>query len=175
LPEISEELAKKTGADSLDDLKEKIKANLERSSEMEVREGLRQQIEQLLLEKYPFDVPSSFVNREKKNRLDQRKHQLKKENYSEEEISGILEKEQEGVEKTVSDSIRLFFLSKKVADEKNITITKDELLRELMEEMFNPLSPIDRSLDPEEARSKVYINLSSRKVEEYLVDQAKIS
>ena len=175
IPELDEELAKKTGADSLEDLHTKIKKNLEAEAHSEVRAKLRKQLEKELLDLYPFDVPGSFVQREKKTRLDYSRRAMEKAGKNKEEINHQLSSMETTLDQEISDSLRLFFLARKIADEKNIMITKDELLHELMLEMYSPSSPFDTSLDPEEARTKVYISLLSRKVQDYLIDRATIS
>jgi trigger factor len=175
IPALDEELAKKAGAQSIEELNMKIKQNLDTEATSEVREKLRKQLEKELLALYPFDVPSSFVQREKKTRLDYSRRALEKTGKTKEEINQHLSKIETTLDQEIGDSLRLFFLARKIADEKNIIITKDELLRELMLEMYSPSSPFDTSLDPEEARTKVYISLLSRKVQDYLVDRATIT
>lgn len=175
IPELDEELAKKAGANSLEDLNMKIKKKLDTEADSEVREKLRKQLEKELLDLYPFEVPGSFVQREKKTRIDYSRRAMEKAGKNQEEIKHQLAKMETDLDQEISDSLRLFFLARKIADEKNITVTKDELLRELMLEMYSPSSPFDTSLDPEEARTKVYISLLSRKVQDYLIDRATIT
>jgi trigger factor len=175
LPELNEDLAKKVGASSVEDLMTKIKKNLETEADSEVRSKLRKQLEKELLDLYPFDVPNSFIQREKKTRLDYSRRAMEKAGKNQEEIKNQLSTLETTLDQEIGDNLRLFFLARKIADEKNISITKDELLRELMLEMYSPSSPFDTSLDPEEVRTKVYISLLSRKVQDYIIDRATIS
>src|SRR5262249_47559166 len=164
-PELNDDLAKKVGAESVDDLLVKIKKNLETEADEEVKEKRRKQIEQELLDHYPFEVPASFVQREKKTRLDYAKRALEKAGKDKNEIKDQIARLEAKLDKEIPETLRLFFLARKIADDKNIIISKEELLQELMLELYSPSSPIDTALDPEEARNKVYISLLSRKVQ----------
>lgn len=174
LPEVDEELAKKVGVETAEELTEKVLQNLNNQAEEEVKQKLRDQLEETLLERYPFDIPSSLVTREKKNRLDFAKRDLQKAGKSDEEISRHLEEMEKDLDEKVNRAFRMFFIARHIADENKITVTQEELVRELMLQMYTQASPIDTSLDPEEARSKVYINLLSLKVKDFLIDQATI-
>lgn len=174
LPELNDELAKKVGAENLDNLLVKIKKNLETEADNEVKEKLRKQIERELLNLYPFEVPASFVQREKKTRIDYAKRALEKAGKEKHEIKDQIAKLEAKLNVEIPETLRLFFLARKIADEKNIIITKDELMHELMLELYSPSSLVDTSLDPEEARNKVYISLLSRKVQDYLAYRATV-
>ncbi len=175
LPEIDEELAKKVGAESVEDLKEKVSANLASQAEQNVQDNLRDQLDALLAERYPFDVPHSLVQREIQNRLDFMKREMSKAEKSEEDISKKVADVQEQLAEDVKRAFRLFFISRRIADENKISVSQEELVKELMMQMYDQNSPIDTSLDPEEARSKIYVNLLSQKVKDFLIDQASVS
>jgi trigger factor len=174
LPELNEELAQKVGAESVEDLKTKVSANLNTQAEEDVRLKLRQQLEDTLAKEYPFEVPHTLVKREIQNRINHLKHQMKNAGQSEEAIHSKIEELREKISDEVKQAFRLFFISRHVADENKIGVTQDELVRELMMQMYSRTSPIDTSLDPEEVRSKVYVNLLSQKVKDFLIDQAEV-
>lgn len=174
LPEIDDELAKKIGADSVEDLKEKVTANLSSQAEQDVQNKLRDQLDTVIAERFPFDVPHSLVQREVQNRLDFMKREMRKAEKSEEEISKKIEEVGDQLTEDVKRSFRLFFISRRIADENKISVSQDELVKELMMQMYDPNSPMDTSLDPEEARSKIYVNLLSQKVKDFLIGQASV-
>jgi trigger factor len=68
----------------------------------------------------------------------------------------------------------MFFIARRIADENNIGVTQEELVRELMLQMYSRSSPIDTSLNSEEVRNQVYIGLLSQKVKDYLLDHATL-
>jgi trigger factor len=63
LPPLDDEFAKDLGQESLEDLKEKIRGDLEAEKQVEINRSLENQILDQLIEKTPFDVPESMVQR----------------------------------------------------------------------------------------------------------------
>lgn len=174
LPEVNEELTAKLGASSVEDFNEKVVENLKRQAEEEVQHLLRGQLEEILLEKYPFDIPASLTSREIKNRLEYAKRQLRHIGKTEKEISEQIATIEMEIAAQVEKAFRMFFLARSVADKYDIEVTQNEMVRELMLQMYSQSSPIDSSVDTEEARSKVYINLLTQKVKDHLIGQATI-
>lgn len=174
LPKVDEELAKKVGAESVEDLLEKIKKNLNSQADESVQRELRNQLDDIIVEKYPFEVPTSLIQREIKNRIDTLKRAMEKSGSTAEEINEKIEQSRSSIEKEASKAFQLFFIARQIADDNNIQITQDELIKELMLQMYTQPSTLDTSLDPEEARSKVYINLLSQKVKDFLINGATI-
>lgn len=172
LPEIDEELAQKIGAESVEDLKTKLTSNLNSQAEEEVRHKLRMQVENSLAKHFPFEVPESLILSETNNRLNHLRHKLKNAGETEEAISSKLNEDREKIRDDAIRAFRLFFISRHIAEENKISVSQDELVRELVVQMYSPSSPIDTSLDPEEVRSKVYVNLLSQKVKDFLIEQA---
>jgi trigger factor len=64
LPALDDDLAKQVGDfESLDDLKTKIRADMEREAQDASESGVRSRLLDLLIEANPFDVPHSMVDR----------------------------------------------------------------------------------------------------------------
>ncbi|MBE2250231.1 MAG: trigger factor [Myxococcus sp.] len=63
LPELNDEFAKSQGADTLDALKAKVKADLERGAKNRVETEAREELLKALIEKNPFECPSSMIER----------------------------------------------------------------------------------------------------------------
>jgi trigger factor len=174
---VDEELAKKVGVPSIDVLEERIKANLEKQFEDSVNEDLRQQIENLLLEKYQFAVPSSLIEDQYKTRLTNTIKGLRKQGESEESIKNRIEEIKEEVRQKTSDDLRFFFIARKVASEHDFQVTQAELYKEMSRQMWVlPVeeSIIDASMKPEEVQSRLYWLIIGDKAKDYLIQQAKV-
>lgn len=62
IPELSDELAKEAGPyETLDDLKKQIKEDLRLGYDMDIKEDLRKQIVEKIIEANPFEAPESLV------------------------------------------------------------------------------------------------------------------
>ena len=79
LPAVDEELAKKVGLQSVEELKEKIKERLEHEAQEEVYQAEIQRLEDALVEQYPIDLPQSYIDANKESRLDHYLQQLEEE------------------------------------------------------------------------------------------------
>ena len=61
------------------------------------------------------------------------------------------------------------------AEENKIDVSQEELLREMMREMYADPNRrlIDQSMDPSEVRSRLYVTVLSQKAKDFLVEHAK--
>lgn len=59
LPEVNDDLAKKAGVETVAELKKNIRHELERGAETAFKDRLRLQMRDLLVSKYPFDLPGA--------------------------------------------------------------------------------------------------------------------
>ena len=179
LPEINDELAKKVGLQSADELQHRVRDDLEKRAEAEVQEDLRDQMEKLIVEKYSFDVPASLLDGEYNARLANKLKGLRKHNEPEESINSRMSEIEEEVRKEAHEGLQLFFISRKVADEHKIAVTQEELMRELNRQLW--MLPVEESvIDPnamgtDEIRSRLYLVVMAEKAKAYLVQQAQIA
>jgi len=63
LPEFNDEFAKSQGSDTVDALKAKVKADLERGAKNRVETEAREELLKALIEKNPFECPASMIDR----------------------------------------------------------------------------------------------------------------
>lgn len=169
LPAIDDELAVKVGAQNLEDLKEKIKQDLLSESEEEVKEGRFMQLKSLLLEKYNFDLPESLINDEKRERLQAKLEELKKQNLNEDELK---KKEKELEKETLEEgerALRLYFLTQQIAKQGKISVSKEELNDELQRRVG-----VKREL-PEDVVNRLSNAMFQRKIKEYALAQLQSS
>jgi trigger factor len=161
LPELTDELAKKAGAESIEDLKNKVLRNLEKEADEELKKNRLKALEEKLLEKYTFDVPASLV----KNKVEdlREKAATQEENTNEEEL-----------EQSAIRELRLYFINKQIAKQGSISITNQELNDEIMR--FISQNPYLYSGDQNEEKTRELVSrmaaiLMQRKTEEYALSQ----
>lgn len=158
LPELSDELAKKAGAENLDKLTQKIRSNLEGESEEEAKKVRVEALENALIEKYHFDLPASIVEAEREYLLKKEIESLKKDqNLSDEEIKSQEEKLESKIAEQIDRKIRLYYLNKQIQNQENITLTHEELNQE-----FNTAIQMRRYLYGEELGKEEIRKLASQ-------------
>lgn len=174
LPELTDELAKKTGAETLEDLRNKISQNLDREAEEEKERRRFKALEEALLEKYPFEVPASLVESERKDRLEERLQTLKNEELSDEERrarQGEIEKQ---LSFEVDHDVRLYFLNKQIAKQGNISLSNQELNDEIVR--YISQNPYLYGKDRDDAATRDLVSrmanaMMQRKTKEYALAQ----
>jgi trigger factor len=127
LPELNDEFAKKVGAPTVEIMRKSIGDMLNKRAEEKVRGDLREQVNDFLIAKYPFELPHSLVDTEKKHRLQQL--------AQDPEFLGNWEKmtaeEQKTIDKKLeaeaNQAVRLFYLSRKIVNDAKISITHKEI------------------------------------------------
>jgi trigger factor len=173
---LNDELAQKVGLKTIDELKPRVEQDLNRRADDEVRDELRAQIEDLLLEKYPFDIPHSLIDKQRKELLDRRVGDLSRREVDPEKMIAMVKEIEEEINKELDRAYRLFFISRKIAEEHGIQVYENEVMNEMMRQLMLPPGQgiIHASMHPDEARSKLCVNVLSQKVLDFLVSKAKV-
>lgn len=174
LPALDDEVAKKVGASSVDDLRSKIHRNLEKEAEQECLQKKMDALENALVENYHFDLPSTLVESERKARLEEKLSALKEEAaLSDQE----LQNQQPSIEKEIADQIerdlRLFFIEKQIAKQGSITLSNQELNDEVVKYISQNPYLYQKETDPSSIRdlvSRMKSALMKRKIKEYALE-----
>ncbi len=130
LPELNDDFAKKVGANDIPHMRQSIADLLNKQADEKVQTELREQVNRYLFERYPFELPQSLVETEKKHRFGQLMQNPKfKANWnqmSQEERKNLEEKLRE----EASRAVRLFYLSRQIVQNANIPVTHQEVQNE---------------------------------------------
>jgi trigger factor len=128
LPEINDEFAKKLGQyETLDDLKNAIKDNLNDGYNKRVEQELNEQIYKDLIEKTDFELPESMVDYELNNIIDEIEKTLKYYNKSMEEQGMTKEMLAEKHRETAEKKVRRHLILGKIIDQEDMELTDQEL------------------------------------------------
>lgn len=150
LPEINEEFSKKIGAESVDVLHERVVSSLEKNARDRAQNNLRNQVSEIILKDYSFDIPASLLKSHGPSLSEQQKNEI-------------------------SNSYRLHFITQKIAHDLNLSVSEKEIMEEFMIQayMTNPKeSFIDPSSDPKEIHHRIETYLLEQKVKDYLIEHA---
>jgi trigger factor len=171
LPELNDELAKKMGASDVEELKKRLIDDLNRRADEEVSEQLRHQVDEHLFQHYPFEVPASLIESDKKQRIADEIEQLTKRNTPKEVMARHAEEMEHSLNTELLRTYRLLFLIFKFAKEHNISVSQEEMMHELTNQiMQGENAPLIKGLqDPDEIRSRLNHHLLLRKCRDYIV------
>lgn len=171
LPAVDEELAKRVGLQSIDELHKKIDERLNQEMQEDNYRFKIQALEQQLVEKYPIDLPQSYIDANKEARLDAYLRQLEKQerNYSKEDY----EKIEQSIEQSTIFHLQLFFLLRKIASDHNITVDSKDIAQELTHQLAltpSGRSNIDFTGEQTELREHLHNLAFDRKIKQFLLD-----
>ncbi len=131
LPELTDEVVKKWGYDSVSQMREQIKKNLGRARESEAKRDIDRQIREFLLKHSSLDVPKAWVDRQFESKLRSFASTLSQMGMSEEQIRQILEQRKEDILKSAEDDVKLFFIIEEIANKEGIEASEEEIEVEL--------------------------------------------
>lgn len=167
LPEINDEFAKKQGSENVEKMKESIEKLLKNLAEEKEEEEKRIQVNNFFL-LTDFDLPLSLIESEKKHRFEQlmKKSDFKKdwEKASKEEK----EKIEKSIEKNASNSIRLFYITRKVVEDAKIAITQEEITKVVF--AMNPQYGMDKTKITKDDEAIALSRLFLVKAQDYILE-----
>ncbi len=127
LPYLDEEFAQKVGAPNVEAMRKSITDLLNAQADEKVINEQREQINNFLINTYPFDLPLSLIDTERKHRFNQAMQNPK---YLA-EWKHLSEKDKQQVTANLTDessqAVRLFFLSHSIVKEAKIPITHKQI------------------------------------------------
>jgi trigger factor len=127
LPTLDEEFAHKVGAPSVEAMRQSIAELLNAQADEKVLSEKREQINDFLINTYPFDLPASLIETEKKHRFNQAMENPKFKN----QWNRLSQDEQKQIETNLeiesNQAVRLFFLSHSIVKEAKIPITHKQI------------------------------------------------
>lgn len=172
-PAIDDQFAQRLGLKDVEDLHNKIEERLNTSIQEETFKQNVHTLEQLLIEKYPVDLPQSYIDHNIQIQLDRHLESLDEQNIDYDEVD--IERVRQTIEHNVIRQLTLFFLLHKFAIDKNISTTETEIAQELVHQVqlfSRGRDSIDLQKDKQEVREQIKNLIVERKAQELLIAQA---
>lgn len=131
LPDLNQGFLDSINIDSVESLREAVRATLDRRIRNEQRQTMSRQVTDQLLKKTPFDLPADLVSREEKTTVRRLVAQLKREGMSEEIIRAHEAQIRANAHETTLRSLKELLLLSKIADAEKIEVDDDDLMLEI--------------------------------------------
>ncbi|WP_297887048.1 trigger factor [Sulfurihydrogenibium sp.] len=130
IPEFNDEFVKKIGlGENVEEAKNKIKEELQKQVENIKKLEAQQKILDKIASEYDFPVPTSLLELELQNLAQRYAQQLQA--YGINPNRDMLEAAREGLTKTAINNIRVMFVLTKIAEKEGLTVSDEELDREI--------------------------------------------
>ena len=179
LPPLDDEFAKDLGDySSFEELKVKLKGEIEKEKELALERQLKDQVVDQLLEINPFDVPESLVGEQAKAMVSDTKLRLAAQGVALKKIGVSEEKLQEDYKAMAQKQVRTFLILEKIAGAEGIAVTDEEAddrLREMSERMHQKFDVVKRYYEKNGLLPEVKAGIIRDKTLNFLLEKANIS
>lgn len=182
LPELNDEWAQSLdeGFESIADLRNKLREDLEQFSESDANARLRVDAIAKLIEKNEFEVPSALIDVQARNLLNNFAQDLAQRGVDLSKVEkDFVQMVYEQMKTQAERDVRGAMLLEKIADLENIEVTPDEVSEEIqkMADYYNvSTDEIKKSFRQNQtAETEISNNLRTRKAIEALIDNAKVT
>jgi trigger factor len=178
LPKLDDELAKQVGFESVGEMKEKARAQIEGERKGEVERKVRSDLLAQLIEKNPFDVPASLVQAQTRSLANDVATNLKNQGFNDQMIQEALMTEMANLKTRAENQVRASLILEAVAKKEKIEVDSKDLDAEIAQMATN------MKVDQEKVREFYHSNprrrddlefrLREEKTMKFLMDKAKV-
>jgi trigger factor len=178
LPLLDDEFAKDLGDySSLEDLKIKLKGEIEKEKELALQRQLKDQMVEQLLRANPFEVPESLVEQQARTLVSDTKMRLASQGVDFKNL-GVTEEKLHGDYREMAEKqVRSFLILEKIADQEGITVTDEEVenrIREISERIHQKFDAVKRYYEKNGLIPEVKAGIMSEKILDFLLEKADI-
>lgn len=134
IPELTDDLAKELGAESAEDVKGRIRQNLERREVQQAEQRRREQLVQALTDQVEFDLPPNILARRTYDVLSQLYQNRMSSGQSQEDLSASLDEMRAEAERLAKDGLKRSYILRKIADAEDIQVEMSDI-NQLIQQM----------------------------------------
>ncbi len=180
LPELNDEWIKSLdeGFESLDDLRSKLREDLEMVSKADADSRVRNDLIARLIEKHEFEVPGALIESQAQNLLNNFAQDLAQRGVDLSKVDeSFIETTYNQMKGQAERDVRGAMLLEKIAESENVEVSEDEVKEEIekMAEYYRTsVEDFRKSLNQQGGDAMIENNLRTRKAVEALVEKATV-
>ncbi len=174
-PPLDETFIKNLGVSSKEELHEKLTQLLNKQADEHVQEALRQQVGDLLLSQFPFDLPQTLMTEETRFRFKQLGQDPEFRTYWENLPQEERNKTVQLISTQAEKAVRLFYLCRKIVHDAKLPVTAQDIpppASTVLELLINPQKLFHHQRTPEVEHAEAYSRIVLEKAEDYLIAHA---
>jgi trigger factor len=179
LPPLDDEFAKDLGDySSFEELKAKLKGEIEKEKALTLERQLKDQLVDQLLEANPFEVPESLVEEQAKTMVSDTKLRLAAQGVVLKNLGVSEEKLQEDYKAMAQKQVRTFLILDKIAGQEGIAVTDEEAedrLKEMSERMHQKFDVLKRYYEKNGLLPEVKAGIIRDKILNFLLEKANVN
>lgn len=175
LPPLDDNFAKLLGVSTVEELHQQVEGLLNRQADAHVQEALREQVTEIILTQFPFDLPTTLIQKEVEFRIQQLAQNADFKAYWDNLKTEERKKMFDTIQQQSEKAVRMFYLCRKIVSEANIRISAEDVPSAAstpLEILLNPQNP-NSSNHPEIEHAEAYSRLILEKAEDWIIKYAK--
>lgn len=178
LPEINDELAKKAGKDTWQDVKEYVNDQIREKKETNTKILMKNQIIEQLFKSHSFSVPQSMVKRQLKIFMDTAADELRRKGLDEETLKTKIGELKPQLLKEAELKVRLYFILDEIASKEKIEITEgetDDWLKGLADSYGQTLEDVKKYYNDHSLLDGLKEQIREQKTLDFILSSAVVS
>jgi trigger factor len=179
LPILDDEFAKDLGDySSLEDLRLKLREEIEKEKKLILERQLKDQMVEQLLQANSFEVPESLVEEQTRTLVSDTKMRLVTQGVDFKNLGLSEEKLQGDYREMAQKQVRTFLILEKIADQEGITVTDGEAedrVREISERIHQKFDVVKRYYEKNGLIPEVKAGIMSEKILNFLLEKANVN
>jgi trigger factor len=179
LPILDDEFAKDLGDySSLEDLRLKLREEIEKDKKLILERQLKDQLVEQLLQANSFEVPESLVEEQTRTLVSDTKMRLATQGVDFKNLGLSEEKLQGDYREMAQKQVRTFLILEKIGDQEGITVTDGEAedrLREISERINQKFDVVKRYYEKNGLIPEVKAGIMSEKILNFLLEKASVN
>ena len=179
LPILDDEFAKDLGDySSLEDLRLKLREEIEKEKKLILERQLKDQMVEQLLQANSFEIPESLVEEQTRTLVSDTKMRLATQGVDFKNLGVSEEKLQGDYREMAQKQVRTFLILEKIADQEGITVTDGEAedrVREISERIHQKFDVVKRYYEKNGLIPEVKAGIMSEKILNFLLEKANVN
>lgn len=179
LPELNDELAKKTGEfDTLEDLKKAIREDITQNEERRIKEDLRNKVLKRLVEENPVEAPQTLQDQQKQMIIEDVRQRLSQQGMGEKDFEEYKEKWGSDFDDSAKFMVQSTFLVDALAEKLDFRATPQDIQKKIEDyskETGIEMERLNEFYKDADKKSRLGFQLTEEKVVSYLIDKAEVT
>ena len=178
IPELNEDFAKEVGSQTVDELRGKVKADLERAEKNKAQVEERDTLYKALIERNPFEVPKAMVERAIDSMLEGAMRQMARSGLDVRNLGLDFMRLRDEMRERAVQEVKGTLLLEAIAQKENIQAGEEDVekkIEELATEAGQPVATVRKYFKNPDDRLGLSLRLREEKTIEFLKAQAKYS
>ncbi|MFP4181121.1 MAG: trigger factor [Thiohalospira sp.] len=174
LPEVTEEFATSLGMDSVQALRDEVRANMERELNQRLRERVKDQVMEQLWQNHQLDLPQGLVDQEADNLVEQMRQQMQSQGAAAQDVN----LDRSMFDEQARRRVALGLILSKVVEEEGLQADRDEVrakVEEIAAPYEQPQQVIDYYYGDRQRLAEIESLVLEGKVVEWFAERAQVT